>query len=87
MDFLFTMKTFTPRLNPWVIVVVSCLAWIGAITLVLVRFLELSGTAGWAIGGILGATTAAGISVILFELRRAIEMPGHADLPKHFSER
>ena len=40
---LATVKSFFPRRNPWLIVVVSCLIWIGAITLVLVCFLELPG--------------------------------------------
>jgi len=52
-------------------------------------FPRTPGTAGWVIGGILGVITAAGVSVILYELRRAIEMPDRADSPQrnHTPER
>ncbi len=62
-----------------VVVIVSCLAWIGAISLALVHAFGLSSLAGWIIAGSLGFSAVAAATAILFEMRHAIDLENYVD--------
>lgn len=62
-----------------VVVIVSCLAWIGMISLTMVYFLGLSSVAGWILTGSLGFSAVAAVTAILFEMRHAIDLEAYVD--------
>jgi hypothetical protein len=77
------MKTHSPSLAACFVVGASCLAWIGGISLAMVYFLGLSSTVGWIIAGSLGFSSIVAVTIILYEMRHAVEMPDgtdHADI-------
>ena len=57
-----------------VIVVVSCLAWVGGISWTLAYFLELTPMVGWMLAAALGFSTTLAATIILYELRHAIDL-------------
>lgn len=62
-----------------VVVIASCLAWIGAISLALVHALDLSSLTGWIIAGSLGFSSVAAATAILFEMRHAVDLETYVD--------
>ena len=78
------MKAASPSMTACVVVIVSCLAWIGGLTLLLVHVLELSAMTGWMIAGFLGFSTVAAVTAILFEMRHAVDLESYVD-PAEFN--
>lgn len=62
-----------------VVVLVSCLAWIGVLSLALFHILELSPLTGWIVAGSLGFSAVAAVTAILFEMRHAVDLEAYAD--------
>jgi hypothetical protein len=58
-----------------IVLAISCLAWIGAISFAVVYFLGTAVSTGWIIGGILFVALAVWVVVMLREIRNAIELP------------
>lgn len=73
------MKTQSPSLAACVVVGVSCLAWVGGLTSALVYFLELSTSTGWLIASLLGFSSTVAITMIIYEMRHAVELPDGFD--------
>lgn len=73
------MKPASPSITACVVVIVSCLAWIGAISLALVHAFDLSSFTGWIIAGSLGFSAVAAVTAILFEMRHAIDLENYVD--------
>ncbi|RYD19412.1 MAG: hypothetical protein EOP88_19065 [Verrucomicrobiaceae bacterium] len=73
------MKTASPSMTACVVVLVSCLAWIGGLSLTLVHVLELTALTGWIIAGSLGFSAVAAVTAILFEMRHAVDLETFAD--------
>jgi membrane protein implicated in regulation of membrane protease activity len=57
------------------VVLISCLAWIGIITMVLAYFLDLAPETAWWIAGILSLVASIGISLILREMNKSDGLP------------
>jgi hypothetical protein len=68
------MKTSSPSIITCLVVVVSTLAWIAGVSLALVYFLGLSDATGWWIAGTLGFSSVVAMTVILYELRHAVQV-------------
>lgn len=71
---LHIMKKASPSIAACLVFVASALVWIGGVSLALVYLLGLSETAGWWIAGSLGFSTVVAITVILYEMRHAVEV-------------
>lgn len=78
------MKNPFPSLAAWVVVTVSCIAWIAGISFTLVCFLGLSPQAGWIVAAVLGAPAGLAVGVFVYEMRHAIDLPGYID-PSEFN--
>jgi hypothetical protein len=73
------MKPILPPLAAYLTLAGACLVWIGGVSLALVYFLELSNTTGWIIAGVLGVSMTVAVSVIIHEMRHAIDLTGFVD--------
>jgi len=62
-----------------VVVLVSCLAWIGGLSLALFHLLDLSPLTGWIVAGSLGFSAVAAVTAILFEMRHAVDLEAYVD--------
>lgn len=61
------------------IVGISCLAWVGGISAALVYFLDLTHAVGWAIASTLGVSSTVAVTLILYEIRHASDLPDGSD--------
>jgi len=77
--YVMTMKKPIPSFWACAVVAGSSLIWISGITLALVRFLELSSTAGWVIAISLGISTMLTIAIIFYEMMHAIDLKDHEE--------
>ncbi|MEO7098870.1 MAG: hypothetical protein ABI162_05880 [Luteolibacter sp.] len=73
------MRLTSPWIPASIVVAISCFAWIGGITYLLVHFLELSNHMGWMIAASLALSTLLAWGFILYELRNAMELPDDLD--------
>ena len=71
--YLITMKTQSPSLFACLLVGLACLAWVGGISWAIIYFLGLSATVGWCIVGSLGFSVIVAVTIILYEMRHAVE--------------
>ncbi len=78
------MKTASPSMTACVVVLVSCLAWIGGLSFALFHILELTPVTGWIIAGSLGFSAVAAVTAILYEMRHAVDLETYAD-PAEFN--
>lgn len=78
------MKTASPSVTACVVVLLSCLAWIGGLSLALFHILELTPVTGWIIAGSLGFSAVAAATAILYEMRHAVDLEPYAD-PAEFN--
>ncbi len=51
-----------------------CVAWIGTMSYLLVRFWELPHSTGWIIASLLGYSVTVAVAIISFEIRHAIDL-------------
>lgn len=79
------MKPILPPLASYFTLAGACLVWVIGVTLALVYFLNLSSTTGWMVAGLLGLSMTAALSIIIHEMRHAIDLTGYAD-PTEFDE-
>lgn len=68
------MKRLSPSLFACLMVVAACLAWVGGITWAITYFLGLSALVGWCIAGSLGFSAVVAVTIILYEMRHAVEL-------------
>jgi hypothetical protein len=62
-----------------VIVVLSCLAWVAGISWALFHFLALTPAAGWMLAAGLGFAITVAATVILYEMRHAIDLTDYME--------
>lgn len=62
-----------------IVLAISCLAWIGAISFAVVYFMGMAASTGWIIGGGLLLAFAVWVVVMLRQIRNAIELPSCGD--------
>ena len=68
------MKFSTPSMFACSVLVAACLVWVGGISLAITYFLGLSWNAGWWIAGSLGVSFSIAVTVILHEMRHAVDL-------------
>lgn len=73
------MKDRTPSIGACLVILISCLAWIGFLTLALFHFLDLSPLAGWIVAIVMGSSAILAATAILYEIRHAIDLKNHLD--------
>jgi hypothetical protein len=73
------MKSSSPSISACIVVMASCLIWIAGITLLLIHIFGLSATAGWMVAGVIGFTSIAAVTAILYEMRHAIDLENYID--------
>ncbi|MES2922223.1 MAG: hypothetical protein V4819_11790 [Verrucomicrobiota bacterium] len=74
------MKTLSPSLTAWVIVILSCVGWIGGVSVAFVYLLGLSNTAGWIIAAALGFSTTMVIAIVVHEGKNAVDLTDYEEL-------
>lgn len=62
-----------------VVVLASCIAWIGGLSFALFHLLDLSPMTGWIVAGSLGFSAVAAVTAILFEMRHAVDLEAYVD--------
>lgn len=80
------MRHNSPSLTAWGIVVGSCLAWTGAITISLAHLLDLPAATGWVIAGFLGLLSSMVVTFVLHGIKHASvlkEPANHASSHSH----
>lgn len=62
-----------------IVLAISCLVWIGAISFAVVYFMGTAASTGWIVGGGLLLALAVWVVVMLRQIRNAVELPTCAD--------
>lgn len=68
------MRPLTPSMFACSVLAAACLAWVGGISLAITYFLGLSWTVGWWIAGSLCFSFSVAVTVILHEMRHAVDL-------------